>query len=90
MLGPLVLSVFAEVAAEGFFAPWAFGGVGDGGKGGAGFVHAGVFEELVIKSVFPSFCAKSDQICGVSPPCSFFCGPDKPVGCGELTRDKAP
>jgi len=44
VVGPLGLVV--QVPGEGFLAPGAFAGVGDGGVGGDGFVFPGVLEEL--------------------------------------------
>ncbi len=47
MGGPSGFIVFAEIAAEGFLAPLAVAGVGDGGEGGNGLVFTWVFEELI-------------------------------------------
>ena len=66
MLCPLGLVVLAKVAPECFLAPGAIARVGDGGKGGDGFVFARVLEELVIIGIISMLISNDAP----SPPCS--------------------
>jgi hypothetical protein len=46
MFSPLPPVLLAKIAFKCFLAPWAVGGIGDGGEGGDGFVGGWVAEVL--------------------------------------------